>query len=180
MREFHDGHVNVRQQFLKFTAIASIARIGEAHSAAREPISEREQAEVRHRRGRDDEVGDANLATGLDLDVLDGPARPQTRLSHARPSQREQDLALSTESRRTDHVQRLVTLAADGVLEEEERKTEDVIGVQVADQDDIEGRQIDPVTMHFEHGRRRQIEKNASVNERRVPLPAVGQRRRGT
>jgi hypothetical protein len=73
-----------------------------------------------------------------------------------------------------------VALAADGVLEEEERKTEDVIGVQVADQDDVEGRQIDPVTMHFEHGRRRQIEKNAPVNERRVPLPAVGQRRRGT
>jgi hypothetical protein len=52
--------------------------------------------------------------------------------------------------------------------------------VQVADQDDIEGRQIDPVAVHFEHGRRRQIEKNASINERRVPLPAVGQRRRRT
>jgi hypothetical protein len=73
-----------------------------------------------------------------------------------------------------------MALATDGVLEEEERKTEDVIGMQMADQDDVKGRQVNPVTMHFEHGRRRQIEKDASVNERRVPLPPVGQRRRGT
>jgi hypothetical protein len=72
-----------------------------------------------------------------------------------------------------------LALAAHSVLEEEKRKTEDVIRMQVTDQNDVEGRQIDRVAVHLEHGGRRQIEKNASVNERRVPLPAVGQRRRG-
>jgi hypothetical protein len=73
-----------------------------------------------------------------------------------------------------------LALAAHSVLEEEKGKTEDVIRVQVTDQNDVEGRQIDPVAVHLEHSGRRQIEKNASVNERRVPLPAVGQRRRRT
>jgi hypothetical protein len=130
---------------------------------------------VIHRDGREAQLPRLVFTFFGNLDEPERKMRFKSNRAQVGPRQISELIRDLFEPGWTDDVHGVLSMKANVILKQQERETEDMISMQMADEYVLDSREIDPQTMQLRNRGWRQVEKDPLINQQRTPISTIGE-----